>query len=552
MVTFQQLRQVDCTAWRDCGDAARKLARELQQHGAEAEERRTSLSASWDGADATAAANTLATVSGGYREAAASYGRVDATVSNLATRIGNAQSMLESAVASAPSIPGRVDENGAVHVNYEALGPNPSPAAVAQAQQNASQVSGWIHEIVAEATQADQQASTELAGLTPAAGAGESEAAQDGVPARHSDPQQVNQWWNGLSQSEQERLLAEHPKRVGELDGVPVQSRDIANRTAMDQEMRHVQAERAELEERIGQMNHSPAPGNAGTPEDREWHEAMGQRRDLDTRIENLESIDAQLARAEQQSMPEDLYLINYDSHHDGELVASIGNPDTADHVITQVPGMGTDVEGIDSNVTRALQMKMDAADVAPDGASTASVMWLGYDAPDGVFSAATSGYYRDAEADLTSFQHGLRATHEGPEPSVNTLVGHSYGSSTVGNAAASNDLQVDNLVFVASPGVTVGSAADFQGIDPENVWATRGGDDPVNFVSWLPFHGSDPTSDGFGAQVFPTDGGGHGGYWAEGNQARDHMANIFTGQYDQVHVVVPETPEPALTPQGP
>ncbi|MFF3570060.1 alpha/beta hydrolase [Nocardia jiangxiensis] len=91
----------------------------------------------------------------------------------------------------------------------------------------------------------------------------------------------------------------------------------------------------------------------------------------------------------------------------------------------------------------------------------------------------------------LKSFQNGLRASHVGA-PSYNTVVGHSYGTTVIGDAAGHDQLHpddppssrgplnADNVVFVASPGSTVDHAGDLhltgvpQDQVPQHVWSTR------------------------------------------------------------------------------
>ncbi|WP_430782596.1 alpha/beta hydrolase [Actinoplanes sp. G11-F43] len=153
--------------------------------------------------------------------------------------------------------------------------------------------------------------------------------------------------------------------------------------------------------------------------------------------------------------------------------------------------------------MTRAGKMAADAALAAPDQ-STSAVYWLGYDAPDQVHNAISSDYARDGAPSLTRFQDGLRATHEGDTPSRNTVLGHSYGSTVIGNAAKNGELAND-------------------------------------IIRWAPgaVHGRDPVDGDFGGWVFPSDPGQggtgqvgtHSAYWDEDNRAREGFTRIITGQ---------------------
>lgn len=115
----------------------------------------------------------------------------------------------------------------------------------------------------------------------------------------------------------------------------------------------------------------------------------------------------------------------------------------------------------------------------------TAVITWYGYDAPDDIPAAISSDYAEHATDDLTTFQEGLRASHqEGLAPAHNTLLGHSYGSTVIGHTAqAGEGVAADEMVFVGSPGVGADSAGQLN-IPPEHVWATA---DPDDIVPDLP-----------------------------------------------------------------
>ncbi|MGH8877916.1 MAG: hypothetical protein ACRD0P_11320, partial [Stackebrandtia sp.] len=196
MVTYAQLTGATTQPLHGGADGARRLARELEQFGSDTDRHRQSLSTGWSGQDATAATNLLGEHAGQYRGTAAAYLRVYEIVSTLASEIDVAKRRLDTAVSAASSIPGRVGEDGTVHVNWEALGPQPSPAAVTAARQRAAQVAGWIRESVMHANSADGNASAALSSLVNPQQPGTDTSA---VPEPGTDPKRVNEWWNGLS-----------------------------------------------------------------------------------------------------------------------------------------------------------------------------------------------------------------------------------------------------------------------------------------------------------------------------------------------------------------
>jgi hypothetical protein len=60
---------------------------------------------------------------------------------------------------------------------------------------------------------------------------------------------------------------------------------------------------------------------------------------------------------------------------------------------------------------------------------------WMGYDRPMDVFEAGSTDPARNGAGGLDSYPSGTQASHQGP-PSIDTVVGHSYGSTLVGAAA--------------------------------------------------------------------------------------------------------------------
>ncbi|CAM3289154.1 alpha/beta hydrolase [Stackebrandtia soli] len=540
MVTFAQLRQSTPEPLIEFADLARKLARELDQFGADTTGHRRSLSASWEGTDASAAVQSLTRHATDYHETASAYGRVDTIITTFANQVNQAKQTLESAISMAPSIPGSIDANGTVHINVAALGPSPSPAAVAMAQARAQQVHGYLSQAIMQASQADQQAQAALvqvAGLTPVRQASPGTALQ--VPERGTDPKAVNDWWNGLSGAEQQGLINSHSKQIGSLDGVPITARDQANRLAVDKEIGDLDPRIDEMKARRDELARQEVYNRGPS---HELAQANRELRGLNERMENLEMIREQANRTDLHGSTEKLHLIHYDSADDGKVVISAGNPDTANNIVTYVPGMGTEVGNIGKDVDRALWMQADATAADPSQ-RTAAVTWLGYDAPNQVFAAMREKYFEEGAADLTNFEQGLRATHQG-ELSNNTLLGHSYGSSTVGHVASQANLGIDNLVLVASPGGSVDNVGQYLGMENGIVWATRAEGDIIEWATQT--HGNDPLDTDFGARVFPSDNateswfGGvenHSGYWIEGNQAREHFANIVTGHHDRVPI---------------
>jgi hypothetical protein len=107
---------------------------------------------------------------------------------------------------------------------------------------------------------------------------------------------------------------------------------------------------------------------------------------------------------------------------------------------------------------------------------------WMGYDSPMNVFTDAPStSYAHDGAPALDSFQAGLRASHDDVAAagrSVNTVIGHSYGSTLVGAAGVAGYLDANNVVTVGNPGVLAEHATDLNLAPGAHVFATRAEND--------------------------------------------------------------------------
>jgi hypothetical protein len=156
----------------------------------------------------------------------------------------------------------------------------------------------------------------------------------------------------------------------------------------------------------------------------------------------------------------------------------------------------------------------------------------------------------------------GMRATHEGPDHHL-TAMGHSYGSTVVGEAALSGRLPVDDLVTAGSPGTHAANAGQLMA-DPRHVWAGSADNDPVsqtsNVTTWTnaipivgPFiskeyedgHNISPHYPEFGANQYRVDTSGHTNYWEPDSESLNNQAKIVMGKYDYV------TLEHGQKPQG-
>ncbi|MFB7170936.1 alpha/beta hydrolase [Streptomyces sp. NPDC056254] len=286
-----------------------------------------------------------------------------------------------------------------------------------------------------------------------------------------------------------------------------------------------------------------------------EWKKWDEKRKEIEGGYQGMDAIQKRFdTYTSESSRP---YLLGFDGKDMGRAVVAIGNPDTADNVVTYVPGTFAELKSIDGDIGRAERLQAQAEATDPTK-STASIVWLGYDAPQGIATDATETKWADnAREPLGNFIQGIEeANHR--EGGVNqTLLGHSYGSLVVGETMSMHvDLPVDSAIMVGSPGVGVDRAKDLN-IPPDRVFAATADHDLINLAPpvardplspkawWDSFddhtivHGTDPTTEEFGGQVFEVPDGkwpvedwemmpAHSQYWDD--KPLRSLAGIVTG----------------------
>lgn len=135
----------------------------------------------------------------------------------------------------------------------------------------------------------------------------------------------------------------------------------------------------------------------------------------------------------------------------------------------------------------------------------------------------------------------GVQEAQGGPDGSHTTIVGHSYGSTAIGEASKHGYLAADDIVVAGSPGMQT-SRADNLDVDRGHVWAMAGSlsVDQVPTGGRLVGLGDDstvPTDRRFGANIMRTDTEDHSGYWRENSISLTNQAAVITGKYDEVEL---------------
>lgn len=523
MVTFADLHEVDTQVFRQGERAWLAMSNSLGERAAEVRRVNDTL-ADWDGEAATAAkaafqghSQKLDACSDTLFEAYRLWGEA-------ADRIGAAQRRILEGAAECRHWGLTVTADGSIHDDNARNRMADEPVRV---RELIAKYSGVFRDAVAEATNADAQIAASFRRMTAEAvgaapGSDATTAASATVPARGTSPAEVKQWWDSLSRMEQESLLFTRSSDLGMLDGIPAEIRDRANRFQLVEE-------RAELDSQKQRLETLP----------NRTREQDAELKSINEKLGGLDTIEKRLTSP--QSGQQQAYLLGIDSSGNGRAIIAIGNPDTAANVATFVPGTGARLGTCGADIGRS-DVMVDSANRA-GSPSTASVTWIGYDAPQDIGAAGNEDYAQNARQDLARFQDGLRATHEGTS-SHNTVIGHSYGSTVIGHTARDLHINADDVVFVGSPGVGVSRAEELN-LPPENVHATVAEHDVIQVTNVFkePFdvHGPDPAGPMFGGNVFDSDPGtsswtgysteAHSQYWDRGNKSLTNMGMIIAGK---------------------
>lgn len=371
------------------------------------------------------------------------------------------------------------------------------------------------------------------------------------VPPPGTDPKQVAAWWKSLTPEQQAELLRTNFQELGQLRGLPSEVLDQANRARIDDDIQRFGAQRdqldAQMAARAEELGLDPENSDDMTKlmNDPQYASLSEQRQEAATKAENAEKVQKSIDNAEQLAKDKgwlnaegrpDVRILAWDPYGprgDGATAIAYGNPDTANNLAIAVPGTGSTLDSFSVSQAANLRDAMGA-----DG--NATIQWLGYDAPGWAIGEVDNpAQAREGGANLVADVNGYRAAAEaaGNDPHV-TVIGHSYGSTTVGYAGM-NGLAADDIAFVGSPGVGA-SNVDQLSAGPGHVYVGATEHDPVvqgTSSDWFTEDGSStgPYDDRFGATTFgTTDGtsllGAHSQYYAPGSESVQNLARIATG----------------------
>jgi len=343
-------------------------------------------------------------------------------------------------------------------------------------------------------------------------------------PRPGANADEVNAWWKSLTGGQRDQLIAERPPELGNLNGVPAEVRDQINTAVLGDD--------------LNLADDSVRHRNA---------------------VQVKQGLDHDRGADPANQRP--VMLWAYDPlafGGKGRAAIAIGDPDHADDIAVIVPGAGSSVASgwLAGGHNDAINV-YDQSLAGYPGDDLSVLAWMGYETPDGFDDprVASPLLAREGGFRLAQDVNGLWVTHTGSPPHV-TVLGHSYGATTVADAFAASGADANDVILLGSPGTDLAhSAADFH---PHggNVYVGAASSDPV---SWLgesggvpnglnealghPFGryaglGTDPAGDSFGSVRFHAELPGHDGlsfgdhshYFDLGGDALRSIAHIVTG----------------------
>ena len=289
---------------------------------------------------------------------------------------------------------------------------------------------------------------------------------------------EVSAWWNSLTRDEQEKIIAEHPEAIGNLDGIAMADRAEANKNRLPGAIEDAERELNDARERKNNSSSSLDPD---------------QRTEVNNDVKSAEQKLKDLLALDRLVNKEGYNLLTLDASGAGEDVRAAvasGDVDNAANVVTMVPGISTTVrEGMDGMLKDGENLRDKAG-----YDNTATVAWLGYDAPRGIpimdkdpnpnnshTDYMTAERAEHAAPALNGFHEGIHSWHQsqGTDPHL-TTVDHSYGSLTAGTAALSTKTGVvDDMVLYGSPGGRADDVHEYN-VPEGHVYASANDDDYV------------------------------------------------------------------------
>jgi hypothetical protein len=375
------------------------------------------------------------------------------------------------------------------------------------------------------------------------------------IPPPGTGAEDVHKWWTSLTPEDRQRLIAEHPDQIGNLNGVPVGARGDANIAVMTQDLHRVLDTASRYGVTPDDVIRDPAKYGLSATDITRYQNADQTKQGLDHDV------------GKDPRHPNPVFLFAYDPlafGGKGRAAIAVGNPDTANNTAVIVPGTSSSVKGgwLHDGHNDALNLYAQANAADPNN-PTAVIAWMGYDAPNDFKDPriATPWLARTGSEALAQDVNGLWVTHLGGGEHV-TVLGHSYGSTTVADAFALHGVHANDAVLLGCPGTDLAPNAATFHLHGGHVYVGAASTDPISLIGesdglskYLfgddvagqvlgtdPGLGTDPAADGFGSVRFRAEVPGsdsinarhdHSHYYTLGSEALHGMADIASGHGD-------------------
>lgn len=485
--------------------------------------------------------------------------------------VGEVIGHADSALASAAAHECTIDADGTVHT----IDPDTKNQDILRAKIS---LSDMVKEILKYADQVDTDLYHALQDInndryTDGDGENNKVIGVPDLPQPNWSPSQVAAWWKSLTYEQQQFLVDRRPDDIRHLDGLPAVVRDKANKHALDGylhadgtyrvgEFEESKAELSSAMEEYDKAKKEYFKAASETSTNRipsglreKYLKAAGRVRIAQESYDDLAAIRRQTNDTERaKSGLPPAYLLDFDydkKYQRTTAIVSAGNPDTATHVSTLVPGIGTNVRdslGQYMEINDRLREQTKHAGINPN--TVATISYLGYVAPrnDGanIVQAANIDYANRAAPKLAQFEEGLRASaNANGHKFLNTLLTHSYGSTTGGKSATlMAPGTVDRLILTGSPGGGVDSIDEYN-VPKKQVYVSAvPSGDSVEGLGSIIGYGEDPrklegithlSGDATGSADYKISFRGfstvnHMAYFHEGTRTSQDFANIIAG----------------------
>ena len=346
----------------------------------------------WTGMAADAASTNLTSLSTQLGTTEEYTSTMATLLRDAASGVRDAQSVLRAAEEVAAQNRLTIGPDGSVSASSPPPLMGPQQALLGEAPSPAmGEVADLVRRAIAVADEVDAQITARLKALQAFPATASKELLDAGqlagvfdramIPAEGTNPAEVNAWWKALSTSQQHGLLREFPAQIGWLDGLPATARDEANRITLAAGKQQLQGQLAGLDAREPPATVTGG-GRFGTgqmpnPAWQQWHDQVTA---IQGKLAGISAVENSLALGGKNGYP-DSYLLGFDTNGNGHAIVSFGNPDTADNVVSYVPGLGSKITGAYADIGRAAVLWKQANFFDPS-ARTASLYWLNYNAP--------------------------------------------------------------------------------------------------------------------------------------------------------------------------